>query len=506
MGYGGFSFFGKPLPGQQHNEKGGAVGVLAGAALVFFSYIGFDSVSCQAEEARKPERDVPIALLLSLALSTALYVAVCIVLTGMVPYSQIDLAAPLSAAFGLRGYHWARYLVAVGAVVGITSVLLVTMLSQPRILMAMSRDGLLPPFFRAVHPRFHTPWKGTIVTGIVVGLVGSLIPLTVLVEFVSIGTLMAFTFVCIAILILRHTQPDRPRPFRCPWVPLVPILGILFCLCLMFSLPATNWYRLGAWFAIGCIVYFFYGRKYGIGDQHRLATAVAMSPRLTPSRARPLDPSSRRATAASPRTLGDLGRTPVAADGRNNVDADMRFNDNADANSSIASRPAALTVGSSEDLAFASAPSTRQSTPRGLYDVALDDASHPLTLAGIDRIHAPSLDAHYLGGPLSPIHERASMERASMDSMHVPHPAYSHATVPLNDQRNFQWPTATSTHSVVYTYPTMNEEDLGDDALDESIPIADEGERKTSLPAATAVDATADEEQNEGARRHSLMQ
>lgn len=122
MGYGGFSFFGKPLPGQQHNEKGGAVGVLAGAALVFFSYIGFDSVSCHAEEARKPERDVPIALLLSLALSTALYVAVCIVLTGMVHYTQIDITAPLSAAFGHRGYHWAQYLIAVGAVVGITSV------------------------------------------------------------------------------------------------------------------------------------------------------------------------------------------------------------------------------------------------------------------------------------------------------------------------------------------------------------------------------------------------
>lgn len=269
MGYGGFSFFGKPLPGQKHNEKGGAVGVLAGAALVFFSYIGFDSVSCHAEEARKPERDVPIALLLSLALSTALYVAVCIVLTGMVNYTQIDIAAPLSAAFGLRGYNWARYLIAVGAVVGITSVLLVTMLSQPRILMAMSRDGLLPPFFRAVHQRFHTPWKGTIVTGIVVGLLGSLIPVTVLVEFVSIGTLMAFTFVCVAVLILRHTQPDRPRPFRCPLVPLVPILGIIFCIGLMFSLPATNWYRLLAWFGLGCIVYFLYGRKYGIGDEHK---------------------------------------------------------------------------------------------------------------------------------------------------------------------------------------------------------------------------------------------
>lgn len=154
------------------------------------------------------------------------------------------------------------------------------MLSQPRILMAMSRDGLLPPFFRAVHPRFQTPWKGTIITGIVVGLLGSLVPVTVLVEFVSIGTLMAFTFVCASVLILRHTQPDRPRPFRCPLVPLVPILGMIFCIALMFSLPATNWYRLLVWFGIGCIVYLCYGRRHGIGDEHRSDCPLAIALRV----------------------------------------------------------------------------------------------------------------------------------------------------------------------------------------------------------------------------------
>jgi hypothetical protein len=154
------------------------------------------------------------------------------------------------------------------------SVLLVSMLSQPRVFLAMSRDGLLPPFFSEVHSRFGTPWKAQLLTGIVVALIGSLIPLTILVEFVSIGTLMAFLFVCICVPILRHTRPDLPRPFRCPWVPLVPILGALMCLALMLSLPATNWYRLLGWFGVGLIIYFVYGRRHGAGDQHRILTAA----------------------------------------------------------------------------------------------------------------------------------------------------------------------------------------------------------------------------------------
>jgi APA family basic amino acid/polyamine antiporter len=165
FGWLGVSFFGKALPGQHRTAEGHGAGMLAGASLVFFSFLGFDSVSCQAEEARKPSRDLPVGILLSLAIATALYIGVSLVITGMVPYQEINIRAPLSSAFGQRGFHWAQYLIATGAVVGILSVLLVTMLSQPRIFMAMARDGLLPPFFASVHPRFKTPWKGTILTG-----------------------------------------------------------------------------------------------------------------------------------------------------------------------------------------------------------------------------------------------------------------------------------------------------------------------------------------------------
>ena len=227
-------------------------------------YIGFDAVSCQVEEARRPERDVPIALILSLAISTLLYVGVSLVLTGMVPYHLIDVHAPLSTAFTNRGHQWAGVLIAIGAVVGMTSVLLVTIMAQPRIFLAMSRDGLLPKMFSDIHPRFQTPWKGTAITGTCVGLISSLIPLDILVEFVSIGTLLAFTFVCVAVMVLRYTAPQLHRPFRCPWVPIIPIGGALCCLLLMFSLPATNWYRLLAWFGIGVVIYVFYGRRFGI--------------------------------------------------------------------------------------------------------------------------------------------------------------------------------------------------------------------------------------------------
>ncbi|HQU45389.1 MAG TPA: amino acid permease, partial [Pirellulales bacterium] len=190
-----------------------------------------------------------------------LYIAMAAVITGMVPYQEIDVNAPVSAAFGRIGIDWAQKLIAVGAVAGITSVLLVMMLSQPRVLLAMARDGLLPPsFFAAIHPRFQTPWKSTIVTGIVVATMGSLLPIDILSELVNIGTLLAFAIVCAAVLIMRRTDPDAPRPFRAPLVPLVPILGILFCLVLMFSLPWENWLRLAVWLAVGMVIYFCYGR------------------------------------------------------------------------------------------------------------------------------------------------------------------------------------------------------------------------------------------------------
>jgi basic amino acid/polyamine antiporter, APA family len=262
FGLTGFSFFGHTIMGQ--TGKGGEpLGMLAGAAYVFFAYIGFDSVSTHAEEARNPSRDVPIGILTSLVLCTILYIAVAAVLTGMVPYNQINIDAPVSDAFRQVGLPWAQLLISVGAIAGITSVLLVMMLSQPRIFLAMARDGLLPPgFFAAVHERFRTPWKSTILTGVCVATMGAFLPLRILAELVNIGTLLAFVIVCAAVLIMRRTHPEVHRPFRAPFGMVVPILGILCCLLLMFSLPAENWLRLFVWLAIGLAIYFGYGRSH----------------------------------------------------------------------------------------------------------------------------------------------------------------------------------------------------------------------------------------------------
>jgi basic amino acid/polyamine antiporter, APA family len=261
-GYAGVSLFGKTVIGQ-HGAGGEPLGMMAGAAVVFYAYIGFDSVSTHAEEARNPSRDVPIGIIGSLTLCTVLYIAVAAVLTGMVPYQQIAIDAPLAKAFSRTGLPWAHALISLGALTGITSVLMVLMLSQPRIMLAMARDGLLPNrFFGAVHPRFRTPWKSTILTGTVVGVMGALLPLRMLAELVNIGTLLAFVIVCAAVLIMRKTNPEMSRPFRCPLVPLVPLLGIAFCLLLMFSLPVENWLRLIVWLLIGFVIYFSYGRKH----------------------------------------------------------------------------------------------------------------------------------------------------------------------------------------------------------------------------------------------------
>jgi APA family basic amino acid/polyamine antiporter len=263
-GYTGVSFFGHTLLGQS-GAGGEPLGVLAGAAMIFFAYIGFDSVSTHAEEARHPQRDVPIGIIASLLICTVLYVGVSAVLTGMVPYDKIHIDAPVSDAFRQAGLPWAQLLISLGALAGITSVLLVLMLSQPRIFLAMARDGLVPPeMFGAVHPRFRTPYKSTVLTGIVVGLCAAFIPLRVLAELVNIGTLLAFVIVCAAVLIMRKKQPDAPRPFRCPFVPLVPLLGIALCLVLMFSLPAENWLRLFVWLVLGLVIYILYGRHHSV--------------------------------------------------------------------------------------------------------------------------------------------------------------------------------------------------------------------------------------------------
>jgi APA family basic amino acid/polyamine antiporter len=263
-GYSGISFFGNTIFGQQ-GAGGEPLGMVAGAAIVFYAYIGFDSVSTHAEEARHPSRDVPIGIISSLALCTVLYIAVSAVLTGMVPYEKIDIDAPLAQAFSRVGLPWVHFLVSLGALSGITSVLMVLMLSQPRIMLAMARDGLLPSgFFGSVHERFRTPWKSTIVTGTAVALMGSLLPLRVLAELVNIGTLLAFVIVCAAVLIMRRRDPNAVRPFRCPFVPVVPLLGIAFCLLLMFSLPAENWLRLFIWLLLGFVIYFGYGRQRSV--------------------------------------------------------------------------------------------------------------------------------------------------------------------------------------------------------------------------------------------------
>ncbi|OFV94221.1 MAG: amino acid permease [Acidobacteria bacterium RIFCSPLOWO2_02_FULL_61_28] len=264
FGYGGLFSSGEPK------------GMLAGAALVFFAYIGFDSVSTHAEEARNPQRDVPIGILVSLVLCTILYIAVALVLTGMVRYDQIDIHAPVSNAFIQRGITYGGYLISLGAMTGITSVLLVLMLSQPRVLLAMARDGLLPrSFFGAIHDRFRTPWKSTILTGIFVGTAAALIPLHILAELVNIGTLLAFVIVCAAVLVMRKTNPHAERPFRAPLFPWVPILGILFCLTLMFSLGWHNWLRLFVWLMIGMVIYVAYGRRHSVLSDEAQARAAA---------------------------------------------------------------------------------------------------------------------------------------------------------------------------------------------------------------------------------------
>lgn len=275
FGWSGFSLFGKTIWGQAAPD-GAPLGMLAGAALVFFANIGFDAVSTHAEEARNPQRDVPIGIIASLLICTFLYICVSAVLTGMVPYHQISVDAPVSTAFGQVGLTWAQFVISAGALAGITSVLMVLMLSQPRVLLAIARDGLLPKsFFGAVHPRFRTPWKTTLLTGGVVAFLSAVLPLQALAELVNIGTLLAMVMVCTSVLIMRRTHPDAHRPFRTPFSPVVPALGIIMCLVLMLSLPSMNWLRLGAWLAAGLVIYFAYGRYHSVLARQRAGELTA---------------------------------------------------------------------------------------------------------------------------------------------------------------------------------------------------------------------------------------
>ncbi|MFO1066715.1 MAG: amino acid permease [Pirellulales bacterium] len=268
FGYGGVTFFGYPIDwiwgAEVKVDDSGKplppVGMLAGAAGVIFAYLGFDAVSTQAEEAKNPKRDLPIGIVGSLLICTVLYILVSAVLTGMVNYKEIDSKAPVATAFEQVGFASAQFVVTVGALAGITSVLLVMMMGQPRIFLAMARDGLLPSsFFAAVHPKWRTPHLSTMLTGLIVALGGSLLPLDILAELTSIGTLFAFALVCLSVLILRVTDPDRERPFRCPFSPVFPALGVLLCAVLMLSLPGENWLRLVLWLVLGLVIYFSYG-------------------------------------------------------------------------------------------------------------------------------------------------------------------------------------------------------------------------------------------------------
>ncbi|HMP07307.1 MAG TPA: amino acid permease, partial [Lacipirellulaceae bacterium] len=250
----------------------GFSGIMLGAAIVFFAFIGFDSISTHSEEAINPQRDVPIAILASLAICTVLYVLVAAVITGMEPYYQIDVKAAIASAFrkqaDARGSNMLRMsslLIATGALAGMTSVLLVTFLSQARVFLAMARDKLLPhAIFGVVHPRFKTPHISTALTGLAVCVVAAFTPIEALEKMVNIGTLFAFAVVCPTVLVLRIREPDTPRPFRCPLPFLVAPLGILVNVGMMLFLPVSTWLRLAAWMALGLVFYFAYGYRHSI--------------------------------------------------------------------------------------------------------------------------------------------------------------------------------------------------------------------------------------------------
>ena len=236
-------------------------GVLRGAGVMFFAYIGFDAVSTAAQEAKNPSRDMPIGILSSLAICTVIYIAVAIVLLGIVPYHQLNVADPLAVGIDATGLRWLSPVIKIAALFGLFSTMLVNLLAQTRIFYSMSRDGLLPKVFATVHQRFRTPHVSTVVTGAIIALVAGLTRIDVLGQLVSIGTLLAFVLVSIGIIILRKTMPDAPRPFRTPGVPYVPVIGALICLAQMVGLPVATWDRLLIWLSIGLIVYFLYSRR-----------------------------------------------------------------------------------------------------------------------------------------------------------------------------------------------------------------------------------------------------
>jgi APA family basic amino acid/polyamine antiporter len=237
----------------------GFAGVWTGASLIFFAFIGFDAISTAAEECRNPGRDMPIGIIGSLVVCTIIYIATAAVLTGIEPWNELGVADPLAAVFARLGLNWAAGIISLGAVISMTAVLLVFQLGQPRIFFSMSRDGLLPKYFAKVHPKYQTPHITTIWTGVVVAAVASVANINEIVELTNIGTLFAFVLVSAGIIILRKTDPSRPRVFKTPFVPWVPLMGIAMCIYLMFGLPSITWLRFGIWLLVGLILYFLYG-------------------------------------------------------------------------------------------------------------------------------------------------------------------------------------------------------------------------------------------------------
>jgi APA family basic amino acid/polyamine antiporter len=255
--------------------KFGWSGIARAAGVIFFAYIGFDAVSTAAQEARKPERDMPIGILGSLVICTVLYILVSGVLTGLVKYDTLNVPDPIAVGIDQTGVRWGSLLVKIGAICGLSSTMVVMLLGQSRVFFSMSRDGLLPKWASAVHTRFRTPYISSIFVGIFVAIFASIIPISILGELVSIGTLLAFVIVCAGVWILRRRKPQLARPFRTPWVPFVPIMGILISGLMMASLPGDTWLRLIIWLIIGMFIYFFYGRKH---SKVQLGTATPSTP------------------------------------------------------------------------------------------------------------------------------------------------------------------------------------------------------------------------------------
>jgi len=252
----------------------GFAGISAGAAIIFFSYIGFDAVSTAAEEAKDPGRDMPFGIIMSLVICTVLYIALSIVMTGVAPWQTLGTPEPMITALQVAEgppalLNISRFIVALGAVIAMGSVLLVFQMGQPRIFFSMARDGLLPPFIAKVHPKYRTPYVGTIITGIFVGVFAAFANIAEVVDLTNIGTLFAFVLVSLGVIVLRHKEPDRHRPFRVPFVPWTPIISIVACLYLMINLPRVTWIRFGAWLLAGLLVYWLYGLSHSLLRRRR---------------------------------------------------------------------------------------------------------------------------------------------------------------------------------------------------------------------------------------------